>query len=59
MSSITTQTVQKPHISSVTVDLNCKNNYIGEVFFILFGHIGRDEGEGGGRGFGVNEKSKV
>ena len=27
MSSITTQTVQKPHISSVTVDLNCKNNY--------------------------------
>ena len=27
MSSITTQTVQKPHIISVTVDLNCKKNY--------------------------------
>ena len=35
---------------------------IGEVFFISFGHVGREEGEGGGgeeNGFGVNEKSKV
>ena len=26
-SSITTPLVQKPHISSVTADLNCKNNF--------------------------------
>ena len=37
---------------------------IGEVFFISFGHVGREEGEvggggGGEKGFGVNEKSKV
>ena len=37
---------------------------IGEVFFISFGHVEREEGERGGggggkKGFGVNEKSKV
>ena len=39
----------KTHISSVTVDNNyCKNNYIGEMFFILMGQVW---GEGRGEGF--------
>ena len=37
----------KTHISAVTVD-NCKNNYIGEMFFISMGQVG---GEGRGEGF--------
>ena len=46
--SITTQIINsKTHIHSVAVD-NCKNNYIGEIFFYYNG-TGRRKGEG--RGF--------
>ena len=51
-SSITTQTVQKPHIISVTVDLNIMviivvTVVVGEMFFISLGQI-RGEGRGEG-----------
>ena len=48
-SSITTPSVQKTHISSVTVDLNFKNNYRRSVFYFIEkgGREGRGEGFAG------------
>ena len=48
-------------ISSVTVDLNCKNNYR-ERFFIPMGQIrgeGRGEGFTGAWSIQFNEKTKI